>query len=102
MASKAKESVWLKSSDGEVFEVDQDVAFELQIIKDMCLNIDFIIPLPRVSSKILAKVIEYNKYHMKIQKRSVDKPITPIDEIIAWDKTFLNVDQQTLYDLLMV
>ncbi|VFQ72047.1 unnamed protein product [Cuscuta campestris] len=55
----------LKSSDGEVFEVDGQVAVECQTIKQMIEDdgADSVIPLPKVNSKILAKVIEYCKRH---------------------------------------
>ncbi|KAA8536615.1 hypothetical protein F0562_029093 [Nyssa sinensis] len=59
MSSSKK--ITLKSSDGESFEVEEVVALESQTIKHMievdCA--DSVIPLPNVTSKILAKVIEY-------------------------------------------
>jgi len=95
--------VKLKSSDDEMFEVDEAVAFESQAVKNMIedTGIDAPIPLPNVSSKILAKVIEYCKYHVENQKTSEDKPATPEDEIKAWDADFVKVDQATLFDLIL-
>jgi S-phase kinase-associated protein 1 len=99
----AEKRVKLKSSDDEMFEVDEAVAFESQAVKNMIedTGIDAPIPLPNVSSKILAKVIEYCKYHVENQKTSEDKPAAPEDEIKAWDAEFVKVDQATLFDLIL-
>ena len=71
MASECK--VRLESSDGQIFEVDEAVAFESKEIKnmyeDICTN--NIIPLLNVSSKILAKVIEYSNYHVEATKTTI-------------------------------
>lgn len=99
----AEKLVKLKSSDDEMFVVEEAVAFESQAVKNMIedTGIDAPIPLPNVSSKILAKVIEYCKYHVDNQKASEDKPATPEDEIKAWDLDFVKVDQATLFDLIL-
>ncbi|CAK9225243.1 unnamed protein product [Sphagnum troendelagicum] len=98
----AERRVKLKSSDDEMFEVEESVAFESQTVKNMIedTGMDHPIPLPSVSSKILAKVIEYCKYHVDNQKASDDKPATREDEIKAWDLDFVKVDQATLFELI--
>jgi S-phase kinase-associated protein 1 len=99
----AEKRVKLKSSDDEMFEVEEAVAFESQAVKNMIedTGMDHPIPLPNVSSKILAKVIEYCKYHVDNQKSTDDKPATPEDEIKVWDQDFVKVDQATLFDLIL-
>ncbi|CAK9197922.1 unnamed protein product [Sphagnum troendelagicum] len=99
----AEKRVKLKSSDDEMFEVEEAVAFESQAVKNMIedTGMDHPIPLPNVSSKILAKVIEYCKYHVDNQKAGDDKPATSEDEIKAWDLDFVKVDQATLFDLIL-
>ncbi|KAF5207101.1 Skp1-like protein [Thalictrum thalictroides] len=92
--------VTLKSSDGEAFEVDEAVAIESQTIKHMIEDecADDGIPLPNVTSKILAKVIEYCKKHVespKTEDRSVD------EDLKNWDAEFVKVDQATLFDLIL-
>ncbi|XP_026439317.1 transcription factor GTE8-like [Papaver somniferum] len=56
--------VTLRSSDGWSFEVEEVVALQSQTIKrlieDNCVDI----PLPNVTSNILAKVLEYCKKHV--------------------------------------
>ncbi|ESW28184.1 hypothetical protein PHAVU_003G265900 [Phaseolus vulgaris] len=98
MASTKK--ITLKSSDGEAFEVDEIVALESQTIKHMIEDdcADSGIPLPNVTSKILAKVIEYCKKH--VEANSADEKPTE-DELKAWDAEFVKVDQATLFDLIL-
>ncbi|KAF6143645.1 hypothetical protein GIB67_004174 [Kingdonia uniflora] len=56
----------LNSSDGESFQVDEDVAMESQTIKhlieDDCANNP--VPLPNVMNSTMVKVIEYCKKHV--------------------------------------
>nr|ACU13236.1 unknown [Glycine max] len=98
MASTKK--ITLKSSDGEAFEVEEAVAVESQTIKHMVEDncADSGIPLPNVTSKILAKVIEYCKKHVEANCAD-EKPSE--DELKAWDADFVKVDQATLFDLIL-
>ena len=99
--SSSGRKITLKSSDGESFEVDEAVALESQTIKHMIEDdcADNGIPLPNVTSKILAKVIEYCKKHVEAPKtddRAVD------DELKSWDADFVKVDRATLFYLILV
>ncbi|KAG4973457.1 hypothetical protein JHK84_030602 [Glycine max] len=97
--SSAKK-ITLKSSDGEAFEVEEAVALESQTIKHMIEDdcADSGIPLPNVTSKILAKVIEYCKKHVEAANPE-DKPSE--DDLKTWDAEFVKVDQATLFDLIL-
>mmetsp|Transcript_52068 Transcript_52068/g.113493 ORF Transcript_52068/g.113493 Transcript_52068/m.113493 type:complete len:157 (-) Transcript_52068:235-705(-) len=99
MATKLK----LMSSDAQTFEVDEEVAHESQTIKNMIEDTgsEETIPLPNVSGRILAKVIEYCKFHVEAVKKQDDKPAKNDDEIKAWDADFVKVDQATLFDLIL-
>eukprot|EP00898_Chlorokybus_atmophyticus_P003362 jgi/Chlat1/4026/Chrsp26S04083 len=94
--------VKLKSSDDELFEVDEEVAFESQTVKNMIedTGADAPVPLPNVTSKILVKVIEYCKYH--VESRPGEEKNAPTEEEIKnWDQEFVKVDQGTLFELIL-
>lgn len=65
------------------------------------------VPLPNVSAKILAKVIEYCQEHVKnaatkeATKDDAAKTTKAEDEIKAWDTEFCKVDQSTLFELIL-
>ncbi|KAL3840192.1 hypothetical protein ACJIZ3_024783 [Penstemon smallii] len=104
MSSAATEKkITLRSSDGEVFEVDEAVAVESQTIKhlieDECA--DNVIPLPNVTGKIIAKVIEYCKRHVDAAATSKAEDNKLDDDLKAFDADFIKVDQATLFDLIL-
>nr|GMC64577.1 SKP1-like protein 1A [Ipomoea batatas] len=86
----------LRSSDGEIFEVEEGVAIEMQMIKYMIDDecVDTTIPIANVTGKILAKVIEYCKSHAEAAKTSQD-------DLKDFDANFIKVDHETLLDLII-
>jgi hypothetical protein len=73
------------------------------MIEDDCADNE--IPLPNVTSKILAKVIEYCKKHVEAvsDKEKNVTGVTEKDESLkSWDTEFVKVDQNTLFDLILV
>jgi len=102
-------NIKLRSSDGEVFPVDYDVAKVSMTLKTMVENLGLeeddeeIVPLPNINSEILKKVIEWATYHK-------DDPPLPedyetlekrTDDICAWDAEFLTLEQSTLFELIL-
>ncbi|CAL8120400.1 unnamed protein product [Prunus armeniaca] len=89
MTSDEMKKITLKSDDGETFEVEEAVAMQSQTIKHMveddCAN--GAIPLPNVTSIILAKVIEYCKKHHEEHVDGENK-----EDIKNWDAGFVKVD----------
>ena len=59
------DKVLLKSSQGEIFEVEPEVACMSTLVRNMVddSGTDEEIPLPNVKTAILSKVIDYCKYH---------------------------------------
>uniref|UniRef100_A0A7S1V748 SKP1-like protein n=1 Tax=Sexangularia sp. CB-2014 TaxID=1486929 RepID=A0A7S1V748_9EUKA len=95
--------VILTSMDDQEFEVEKSVAEMSVTIKNALEDIGDVgapIPLPNVSSKILAKVIEFCTHHAA--KDGADKKDSKnSDEIDEWDAEFCNVDQSTLFELIL-
>lgn len=60
-------------------------------------GMDAPIPLPNVSANILAKVIEYCKFHLEAEKSTKTK-----EDIKSWDADFVAVDQSTLFEIILV
>ncbi|KAG7516236.1 S-phase kinase-associated protein 1 [Solea senegalensis] len=80
-------TIKLQSSDGEIFEVDVEIAKQSVTIKTMLEDLgmddegdDDPVPLPNVNAAIL-------------KKRTDDIPV--------WDQEFLKVDQGTLFELIL-
>merc|ERR1739847_159719 len=95
--------VTLKSSDDETFEVDQEVANMSETIKNMIedTGADVAIPLPNVSGKDLAKVIEYCKFKADSKKKNADGEIISEEDVKNWENEFVKVDQGTLFQLIL-
>lgn len=119
----------LQSSDGEIFDVDVEIAKCSVTIKTMLEDLGMddeeeeIVPLPNVNSAILRKVLQWATFHK-------DDPPPPeddenkgtiiigffihwffimtfiyvekrTDDISSWDADFLKVDQGTLFELIL-
>ena len=50
--------------------------------------------MPNVPSVILAKVIEFCKYHKDAEKK-------PVEETKAWDREFIDVDHGTIFEVIL-
>ncbi|KAJ3323738.1 hypothetical protein HDV06_001468 [Boothiomyces sp. JEL0866] len=98
--------VKLTSSDGQEFNVAEDIITQSQLIKNMLSDLEVgeaAIPLPNVTAHILTKIIEYATHHKN------DTPPPPEDEMKAkssddideWDRDFIAVDQGTLFEIIL-
>ena len=64
---------------------------------------EYNVPLPNVSGKILAKVIEYCKKHVDAKGKDGDSKSKDDDELKTWDTDYVKVlDQSTLFELILV
>jgi S-phase kinase-associated protein 1 len=85
----------LKTSDNEVVEVEEKAALQSEIIKSMVEDghsTDDAIPLFKVEKKTLTKIVEWLKKHASDASK---------DELEKWDGDFVDVDTDSLYDLLL-
>uniref|UniRef100_A0A671SDN6 S-phase kinase-associated protein 1 n=1 Tax=Sinocyclocheilus anshuiensis TaxID=1608454 RepID=A0A671SDN6_9TELE len=101
-------TIKLQSSDGEMFEVDVEIAKQSVTIKTMLegkwyTGVDRWVTPPNVSSLICPQVIQWCTHHK-------DDPPPPeddenkekrTDDIPVWDQEFLKVDQGTLFELIL-
>lgn len=102
-------NIKLQSSDGEIFDIDVEIAKQSVMIKTMLEDLGMDegeeepVPLPNVNAAILRKVIQWCTYHK-------DDPPPPeddenkekrTDDICSWDTEFLKVDQGTLFELIL-
>ncbi|XP_073286269.1 SKP1-like protein 1B [Primulina huaijiensis] len=101
----SKKMIKLKSSEGDMFEVEELVAMESQTIRHMIEDdcADSVIPLPNVASNILAKVIEYCKRHVQTSSKADTDVLGMMadSELNQFDTEFVRVDQDTLFDLML-
>jgi len=99
------EMVKLQSSDDQEFEVTKQVAEMSKTIKlmmeDLEDDMDLPIPLPNVAGKILAKVVEYCKHHTAETTKEATGTSSLDSDISEWDTDFCNVDQTTLFELIL-
>jgi len=105
-----EETVILVSQEGDEFKVTEQVAKRSETIKNLIeddiVGEDSKIPLPNVTTKILAKVVEYCKWHdenptvVSEDNKDEDEPVRT-DDIIGWDLDFCKVDQPTLFELVL-
>jgi len=97
----------LKSSQGEIFEVEPEVACMSTLIKNMVddSGTDEEIPLPNVKTAILSKVIDYCKYHKDNPPEEIQKPLksTNLMEcgVSEWDSEYVNIEQEVLFELIL-
>lgn len=94
--------VTLKTSEGEIFEVDDAFVNESKKIKHLSELTDDAIPLPNISSETLSKVIEYVNKHTEFGVAIGMAFGSHEESLKAWDAEFMNVDMDTLYDLVTV
>ena len=58
---------------------------------------DEVLPMPPLKATILRKVIEWTSHHKD------DANMEELEDLISpWDKDFLNVDMDTLFELMFV
>ncbi|KAF7494291.1 S-phase kinase-associated protein 1 [Sarcoptes scabiei] len=102
-------NIKLQSSDGEIFEVDVEVARMSITLRTMLDDLGIEeddgepIPVQNVNSAILRKVIQWATYHKGDPPTPDDDDTREkrIDDITSWDSDFLKVDQGTLFEIIL-
>ncbi|KAH8254816.1 hypothetical protein KR032_012305 [Drosophila birchii] len=99
----------IESSDSVVFEVDYEIIKCSETIRKALEDLGDeddvgVLPVPKVNSIILKKIIIWANHHKRDAPMVVeDDQNTALrtDDIHPWDINFLNVDQNTLFDLIL-
>lgn len=99
----------LQSSDGEIFQVETQIAKQSNTIRTMLEELgmgdddDEAIPLPNVNAIILKKIIQWCTHHKDDSPPPEDDENRDkvTDDISTWDMEFLKVDQGTLFELIL-
>ena len=101
-------TIKLVSSEGEVFETDVEIVMQWGTIRTMLEDLgvdedDDPVPLPNVTAATLGKIIQYCTYHKDNPPSPEDDEIKEkgTDDISSWVLEFPNVDQSTLFELIM-
>lgn len=94
-------SVTLISNDGRNFPIDDNVVDDvLNQLKTIASSVEDCgygeVPLPNISGNILEKVLEYCNHCIKNKKQKTEENC---DE--SWDKDYFNVDNNTLFSLIL-
>lgn len=109
MSTTKAPKVIIISADNEKFPVDVKVAEKSVLIKNMISDLnpdglqeDFEIPTPNVRANVMSKVLEWCEHHKNTPFPDDDdedaRKLAPVDE---WDKNFLKVDQEMLYEIIL-
>jgi len=91
--------------DDDFIEVQQGVAMMSETIKNMWEDVgggssEMTIPLHNVTQETLTKVIEYCTYHSE-NPTATGGDEKDLEEISPWDKEYCQVDQNTLFELIL-
>ena len=95
----------VQTSDGGVFEIDAKITklsgfFTDIVSKPGGTRNEEPIPLAKISSPVMKKVIEWAEHH-KNDPMTNKEGVGANDGITAWDSQFLRVDQRMLCQLIL-
>ncbi|XBH96431.1 hypothetical protein VPH35_086818 [Triticum aestivum] len=96
--------VRLRSSDGEEFEVAEETIGAASVMIKGMLEDDVavdVIPLPNVTGRILSRILDYVNRHFSDPVGVTSSCPGADDTLRRFDDSFVHVDQDTLFDLLL-
>lgn len=98
--------VSVSTSDGKVFDVEEKVIFQSNLIKNMLsdLETEETIPLQTVDGDIMKKILEYMEKHKDdVVEEPKEPPKGERDSTIydEWDKNFVDIPENELEKLIL-
>lgn len=98
--------VKLACSDGEVVEVDQEVAEKSVLIKGLIddSGTEEVIPLANVKRPILEKVVVFCSHIKEHSAPEIEKPLKSVDMasvVDPWFAQYIDLEQEVLFELIM-
>ncbi|CAB05516.1 Skp1-related protein [Caenorhabditis elegans] len=105
----SQKQIKLTSSDDKTFTVSRKVISQSKTITDIIQNLGIeesgstsedTIPLQKVTSTILEKIITWCEHHADDEPKKVDENKKTVD-ISEWDAEFMKVDQGTLFEIIL-
>jgi len=104
--SNVEEKLKLVSQENDPIVVPRKVALMSELVKTMVEGDkdEKEIPLPNVKKAVLAKVVDYMRYHCDNPADPIEKPLKSpnMTEVVSqWDAEFVEVDQELLFELIL-
>jgi len=89
--------VKLISQEGELIEVDEEVAMKSTLIKNMIedAGTEEDIPLPNVKTSVLKKVLEYCQHYKSDNPPDIEKPLKStnmMDVVPEFDAKYIDIE----------
>lgn len=109
------EKITLVSQEGDKFNIPKKVALMSELVKTMITTTEDEdeneednnqeIPLINMKSVVLAKVIEFCKYHTENgPMKDIEKPLKSpnMEEVVdEWDASYISVNQELLFEIIL-
>ncbi|KAK0596712.1 hypothetical protein LWI29_018346 [Acer saccharum] len=104
-SSTQNKKIYLTAADGELFEVEEPVAMEIETVKSFFdvgsedTTKDMILPMLNVSAEHMLAILDFYRKHLEFRKR-IQPPST--EEVKAFDHAFLeNKSNEQLKELIV-
>ncbi|KAL4506019.1 hypothetical protein ABPG72_013780 [Tetrahymena utriculariae] len=104
---KGSTKVKLLSLEGDIIEVDEEVAKKSQLIKNMIedTGTEDDVPIPNVKKEILLKILEYCEKHKNDNPPEIEKPLTTsnLSELVdPYDAKFIDIENlEQLFEIIL-
>lgn len=104
--SKEKSTITLVSEDGKQFEINVEAAKGSTHLSHFMEGGDpsMPMPLPKVKSHVLEKIVEYLEYYKNRKPKEIHKPLPnlPFTHLVdEWDAKFISLENRLIFELML-